>query len=137
MAGELTMDTGQGKTSRETCQMPGDLEEGQLKGRAGHPKTVARREPGLRLSDLLAFCLNAGAKTQARDQGSERAAQSLRIPGCRDSLNTKLSTHFTEMETKAQGRWSSRKCPSPGSSLRLCAQGGRKKTPNVRGPPSG
>lgn len=35
-----------------------------MKGRAGHPKSVRRREPGLRLSDPLAFCLNAGAKTR-------------------------------------------------------------------------
>lgn len=46
MAGELTMDTGPGKASRETCQMPGELEEGQVKGRAGHPKSVQRRNQG-------------------------------------------------------------------------------------------
>lgn len=55
---ELTMNSGQGKTSRETCgrlaRGSGNLEE--------HHVIQAGWEPALQLSDFSAFCSNAGAK---------------------------------------------------------------------------
>lgn len=54
--GELTRDTGR---EWENCQMPREPGGGQVQGTVGHSKSARKREPGLRLSDLSAFCWSA------------------------------------------------------------------------------
>lgn len=116
VAGELTVDARAGKPPRRTARCSGNLEEAPVTRRAGHPETL--QGGGNQACSLLTFSPWFECRSpNSRGIGAQR--QPLRIPGSPDSLNTKSRTHFTDVETKAQGRWSRGECPGGGENSRL------------------